>query len=46
MLQMHANNRSEISEVRAGDIAAVIGLKDVTTEILYAILKNLLSWKK
>ena len=28
---MHANNRSEISEVRAGDIAAVIGLKDVTT---------------
>ncbi len=31
MLQMHANNRSEISEVRAGDIAAVIGLKDVTT---------------
>ena len=31
MLQMHANNRSEISEVRAGDIAAVIGLNDVTT---------------
>ena len=31
MLQMHANNRSEISEVRAGAIAAVIGLKDVTT---------------
>ena len=31
MLQMHANNRSEISEVRAGDIAAVIGMKDVTT---------------
>ena len=31
MLQMHANNREEISEVRAGDIAAVIGLKDVTT---------------
>jgi len=31
MVQMHANNREEISEVRAGDIAAVIGLKDVTT---------------
>ena len=31
MLQMHANNREEIAEVRAGDIAAVIGLKDVTT---------------
>ena len=31
MLQMHANNRSEISEVRAGDICAVIGLKDVST---------------
>ena len=31
MLQMHANNREEISEVRAGDIAAIIGLKDVTT---------------
>lgn len=31
MVQMHANNREEINEVRAGDIAAVIGLKDVTT---------------
>jgi len=31
MVQMHANNREEIKEVRAGDIAAVIGLKDVTT---------------
>jgi elongation factor G len=31
MVQMHANNRNEISEVRAGDIAAVIGFKDVTT---------------
>ncbi len=31
MLQMHANNREEIKEVRAGDIAAVVGLKDVTT---------------
>jgi elongation factor G len=31
MVQMHANNRNEISEVRAGDIAAAIGFKDVTT---------------
>ncbi len=31
MLQMHANQRDEIKEVRAGDIAAAVGLKDVTT---------------
>ena len=31
ILQMHANNRDEIKEVRAGDIAAAVGLKDVTT---------------
>ncbi len=31
LLQMHANNRNEIKEVRAGDIAAAVGLKDVTT---------------
>jgi elongation factor G len=31
ILQMHANNREEIKEVVAGDIAAVVGLKDVTT---------------
>ncbi|AHV91478.1 elongation factor G [Bordetella holmesii] len=31
ILQMHANNREEIKEVLAGDIAAVVGLKDVTT---------------
>ncbi|WP_299811313.1 elongation factor G [uncultured Shewanella sp.] len=31
MVQMHANDRQEIKEVRAGDIAALIGLKDVTT---------------
>ncbi|WP_110456989.1 elongation factor G [Shewanella algidipiscicola] len=31
MVQMHANDRNEIKEVRAGDIAAAIGLKDVTT---------------
>ena len=31
ILQMHANNREEISELMAGDIAAAVGLKDVTT---------------
>ena len=31
LLQMHANERQEIKEVRAGDIAACVGLKDVTT---------------
>ena len=31
LLQMHANQREEIKEVRAGDIAACVGLKDVTT---------------
>lgn len=31
LLQMHANNREEIKEVRAGDIAAIVGLKDVRT---------------
>ena len=31
MVQMHSNDRDEIKEVRAGDIAAAIGLKDVTT---------------
>ena len=38
LLQMHANDRIEIKEVRAGDIAAAVGLKDVTTgETLCAI---------
>ena len=31
IVQMHANNREEVSEIRAGDIAACIGMKDVTT---------------
>jgi len=31
LLQMHSNDRAEIKEVRAGDIAAAVGLKDVTT---------------
>ena len=31
IVQMHANNRVEVEEIRAGDIAACVGLKDVTT---------------
>ena len=31
MLQMHANNREDIKEARAGDIVALVGLKDTTT---------------
>ena len=31
LLQMHSNNREEIKEVRAGDICACVGMKDVTT---------------
>src|SRR5439155_11716879 len=31
ILQMHANQREEIKEVRAGDIAAAVGLKEATT---------------
>ena len=32
LLQMHASERTEIKEVRAGDIAAAVGLKDVITQ--------------
>lgn len=43
ILQMHANNRTEIKEVVAGDIAAVVGLKDVTTgETLCDVSSNLI----
>ena len=40
MVQMHSNDREEIKEVRAGDIAAAIGLKDVTTGDTLCDLKN------
>ena len=43
MVQMHANSREEIKEVRAGDIAALIGMKDVTTgDTLCAIDKPII----
>ncbi len=40
LLQMHANHRDEIKEVRAGDIAAAVGLKDVTTGDTLCDLNN------
>jgi len=40
ILQMHANSRQEIKEVRAGDIAAAVGLKDVTTGDTLCDLSN------
>jgi len=40
ILQMHANSREEVSEVRAGDIAAAVGLKDTTTGDTLCDLKN------
>ena len=40
ILQMHSNDRLEIKEVRAGDIAAAVGLKDVTTGDTLCDLKN------
>ncbi|PPE71849.1 elongation factor G [Solimonas fluminis] len=40
LVQMHANNREEIDEVRAGDIAACVGLKDVYTGTTLAAQNN------
>jgi elongation factor G len=40
ILQMHSNDREEIKEVRAGDIAAAVGLKDVTTGDSLSDLKD------
>jgi len=42
ILQMHANHRDEIKEVRAGDIAAAVGLKDVTTGDTLCDPKNII----
>jgi elongation factor G len=46
LLQMHSNDRKEIKEVRAGDIAAAVGLKDVTTGDTLTDLKNLITLEK
>ena len=42
ILQMHSNSREEIKEVRAGDIAAAVGLKDVTTGDTLCALKDII----
>ena len=46
ILQMHANSREEIREVRAGDIAAVVGLKSVTTGDTLCDKKHLITLEK
>jgi len=46
LLQMHANEREEIKEVRAGDIAAAVGLKDVTTGDTLCDIDNIITLEK
>jgi len=46
ILQMHSNSREEIKEVRAGDIAAAVGLKNVTTGDTMSDQKNIITLEK
>jgi len=46
ILQMHSNSREEIKEVRAGDIAAAVGIKDVTTGDTLCDPKNIITLEK
>jgi len=46
LLQMHSNDRKEIKEVRAGDIAAAVGLKDVTTGDTLSDMKDIITLEK
>jgi len=46
IVQMHANSREEIKEVRAGDIAAAVGLKDVTTGDTLCDLKEVITLER
>jgi elongation factor G len=46
IVQMHANNREELKEVRAGDIAAAIGLKDVTTGDTLCDMKSVITLER
>jgi elongation factor G len=46
ILQMHSNHREEIKEVRAGDIAAAVGLKDVTTGDTLCDLNNVITLER
>ncbi len=46
LLQMHANSREELKEVRAGDIAAAVGLKDVTTGDTLCDVNNVITLER
>ena len=46
MVQMHSNSRNEIKEVRAGDIAAAVGLKDTTTGDTICDMDNRITLEK
>ena len=46
LLQMHANYRDEIKEVRAGDIAAAVGLKDITTGETLCDINNVITLER
>ncbi len=46
LLQMHANEREEVKEVRAGDIAAAVGLREVTTGDTLADAQNIITLEK
>jgi len=46
LLQMHANDRQEIKEVRAGDIAACVGMKEVTTGETLCDLNNVITLER
>ncbi|NND00694.1 MAG: elongation factor G [Gammaproteobacteria bacterium] len=46
ILQMHSNNRQEIKQVRAGDIAAAVGLKSVTTGDTLCDIKNIVTLER
>jgi elongation factor G len=46
IVQMHSNSREEIKEVRAGDIAAAVGLKDVTTGDTLCDLNNVITLER
>ncbi|HHH36356.1 MAG TPA: elongation factor G [Gammaproteobacteria bacterium] len=46
LVQMHSNHREEIKEVRAGDIAAAVGLKDVTTGDTLCDVNNVITLER
>jgi len=46
ILQMHSNNREEIKEVRAGDIAAAVGIKNITTGETLCDVKNVVTLER